>query len=140
MEGTTAVAKVIADELALREGGEKREDLLANAFSVKQEQVLNCMFPSWYSQHKTHTFPSKIIPLPEDFIEFLLEDGLVLPDSAFPPVKRDAADDYTDDDDWYPLKTHKKPSLDEIDEGSSASDEEDDIVRQKFLSIQWFWH
>lgn len=46
---------------------------------MKQKHVLNCQLPSWYHLFKNVTFRSKIIPLQQQFIDYLNEDGIVLP-------------------------------------------------------------
>lgn len=108
------------------EGMEKeeaeKEKLLAKVFSLKEAHVLNCMFQNWYPKWKRYTFPSRIIPLPEEFIQYLLADGVILPEYAFPPVKRDMGDDYTEDNDWYSLNRDNK--LKNESDGSSDSEEE----------------
>ncbi|XP_076356916.1 translation initiation factor eIF2 assembly protein-like [Tachypleus tridentatus] len=48
---------------------------------MKIQNVLNCSFSSWYEQFKKVTIRSKVITLPHDFIQYLLADGLVLPES-----------------------------------------------------------
>lgn len=49
---------------------------------MKRQHVLNCAFPVWYPIYKQWTIKSKIIKLPPEFIEYLLQDGVVLPVSA----------------------------------------------------------
>ena len=46
---------------------------------MKQKHVLNCQLPSWYSFFKNISIQSLIIPLQTDFIEYLNQDGVVLP-------------------------------------------------------------
>ncbi|KAI0215240.1 cell division cycle 123 [Lamellibrachia satsuma] len=49
---------------------------------MKTQHVLNCQFSSWYNQFKETTIKSHIIDLPQEFIDYLHADGLVLPDSC----------------------------------------------------------
>ncbi|KAJ3333511.1 hypothetical protein HDU76_007277 [Blyttiomyces sp. JEL0837] len=46
---------------------------------VSPQEVLNCSFSSWYDRFKSATFESVIIPLPENFIQYLNQDGIFLP-------------------------------------------------------------
>uniref|UniRef100_A0A672H449 Translation initiation factor eIF2 assembly protein n=1 Tax=Salarias fasciatus TaxID=181472 RepID=A0A672H449_SALFA len=58
---------------------------------MKKEQVVNCQFSVWYPIFKKHTIKSLILPLPQNVIDYLLDDGtLVTPSipptqSVFPP-------------------------------------------------------
>lgn len=50
---------------------------------LTKDHVLNCMFSKWYPQFSHITIKSFIIPLPDDFVEYLKEDGpLILPRGA----------------------------------------------------------
>jgi hypothetical protein len=43
------------------------------------QQVDNCRFSSWYPNFQAITIPSKVIPLPEDVVEYLFADQIFLP-------------------------------------------------------------
>lgn len=45
---------------------------------MKVEEVIACSFSEWYPLLKKVTFPSKIIPLSDEFIHYLLADNVVL--------------------------------------------------------------
>lgn len=49
---------------------------------MKISEVLNCSFSAWYPRFKEYTIKSQIIPLPQDFIDYLLADQVVLPEGA----------------------------------------------------------
>jgi len=49
------------------------------ANGVKVEEVLACGFDRWYENLTSTTFASRVIPLSEDFVQYLLEDGIRLP-------------------------------------------------------------
>ncbi|KAJ2723063.1 hypothetical protein GGI07_002890 [Coemansia sp. Benny D115] len=52
---------------------------------LTRQEVLNCMFSSWYPKLSKVSFKSKIIkPVEPSFVEYLLSDGFVLPDDAGP--------------------------------------------------------
>ena len=38
-----------------------------------------CMFPNWYPNFKDCTMRSRIIPLPDEFVAYMQEDGCILP-------------------------------------------------------------
>ena len=44
--------------------------------------VLSCQYASWYRHFGHLAFKSKLIELPQDFIEFLLQDGVFLSESS----------------------------------------------------------
>ncbi|XP_064198633.1 translation initiation factor eIF2 assembly protein [Anguilla rostrata] len=45
---------------------------------MKKEQVVNCQFSVWYPIFKKHTIKSLILPLPQNVIEYLLDDGTLV--------------------------------------------------------------
>ncbi|KAJ2713436.1 hypothetical protein H4R19_002258 [Coemansia spiralis] len=50
---------------------------------LTQDEVRNCAFSSWYPRLRRATFESSIIkPLERDFVDYLLADGLYVPDAA----------------------------------------------------------
>ncbi|KAL4223537.1 hypothetical protein ACF0H5_017008 [Mactra antiquata] len=62
---------------------------------MKITEVLNCSFSAWYSKFKEYTVKSHVIPLPPEFIEYLLADQIVLPEQT---VAMATADPDSDDD------------------------------------------
>ncbi|XP_033888054.2 cell division cycle protein 123 homolog isoform X1 [Acipenser ruthenus] len=53
---------------------------------MKKEQVVNCQFSVWYPTFKKHTIKSLILPLPQNVIDYLLDDGtLVVSGREEPP-------------------------------------------------------
>ena len=65
---------------------------------MKTEEVLCCSFEQWYPKMKKVTFRSNVLSLSQEFIDYLLADGLVLPKST--SVAGHAADDEDEDDVW----------------------------------------
>ncbi|XP_030635427.1 translation initiation factor eIF2 assembly protein [Chanos chanos] len=45
---------------------------------MKKEQVVNCQFSVWYPLFKKHTIKSVILPLPQNVIDYLLDDGTLV--------------------------------------------------------------
>lgn len=80
----------------------------AENITMQESDVLACAFAQWYGQFKQVTFKSEIIPLSEEFVRFLLSDGIYMPalggerdgdDSSLedePPGGSDSDDDSTD--------------------------------------------
>lgn len=46
---------------------------------MQEEEVLACSFDSWYEKFREITLRSCVIPLPEDFVSYLLADGICMP-------------------------------------------------------------
>ncbi|RKP07001.1 D123-domain-containing protein, partial [Thamnocephalis sphaerospora] len=44
--------------------------------------VSDCAFPAWYTRFRRHTIASKVVPLPPDFVDYLLADGIFLPTNS----------------------------------------------------------
>lgn len=44
-----------------------------------EEEILACAFDRWYDQFRDLTFRSRAIPLPEEFVQYLLSDGILVP-------------------------------------------------------------
>ncbi|KAJ3014064.1 hypothetical protein HKX48_005346 [Thoreauomyces humboldtii] len=47
--------------------------------TVTVQQVQNCAFANWYPTFRSSTLKSVVIPLSEEFVEYLNADGIVLP-------------------------------------------------------------
>ena len=43
--------------------------------------VLNCSFAHWYPVFKSVSFRSQVVTLPKEFVDYLVQDGVYLPDS-----------------------------------------------------------
>lgn len=71
----------------------------ASASTMREEEVTACSFDNWYAKFKDISLRSSIIPLSEDFVKFLLTDGISMPGSVgFNAAGDDAADD--NDSEW----------------------------------------
>lgn len=46
---------------------------------MKESDVLRCQIQEWYPRFRTHSIRTQVVQLPEEFVSFLLEDGLFLP-------------------------------------------------------------
>ncbi len=54
---------------------------LCDTLMTTSQHVLNCSFERWYPSFKSVSFRSQIVPLPKDFADYLVQDGVYLPDS-----------------------------------------------------------
>lgn len=50
-----------------------------NAEQVRTDEVLACSFERWYDKFRDVTFTSRVIVLPEDFVKYLMADGIQMP-------------------------------------------------------------
>ncbi|KAK7895969.1 hypothetical protein WMY93_021294 [Mugilogobius chulae] len=67
---------------------------------MKKEQVVNCQFSVWYPLFKKHTIKSLILPLPQNVIEYLLDDGtLVVSGSDHNTEQRNINSDLDEEED-----------------------------------------
>ncbi|CAI6333655.1 unnamed protein product [Periconia digitata] len=46
---------------------------------VTKSHILNCSFHSWYPKYRSITPKARLVPLPEAFLSYLREDGIMLP-------------------------------------------------------------
>lgn len=61
--------------------------------SMREEEVIACSFDNWYAKFKDISLRSSVIPLSEDFVQYLLADGISMPGS----VGFNAGNDENDD-------------------------------------------
>ncbi len=52
------------------------------ALSGAPEEWYACAGGSWIPQYRQHTYRTTVIGLPPEFVEFLVEDGVVVGDSS----------------------------------------------------------
>ena len=60
------------------------------------EDILACQFDRWFPHFQEHTMKSRVIPLQENFVAYLLEDGVILP--AVPDGGKFGTDELSDDE------------------------------------------
>lgn len=84
---------------------------------VRKSHILNCGFPSWHSLYVTITPKARIIPLTPEFLTYLREDGIILPDDEGPAPRVSSADS---DDDRMDV-SHTPGSDDDDPDDSSAN-------------------
>ncbi|KAG0635507.1 putative cell cycle control protein Cdc123 [Tuber brumale] len=52
---------------------------------VQKSHILNCAFASWHTRYKSVTPKARTIPLTPEFLAYLREDGIILPDDEDVP-------------------------------------------------------
>jgi hypothetical protein len=60
-------------------GSEERASMSPIFPPVTVDDVKNCAFSAWYERFRKITLKSVIIPLPEEFVDYLNSDGVFLP-------------------------------------------------------------
>lgn len=55
--------------------------MLATLRMAHAEQVLNCSFDRWHPAFQAVAFRAQLVPLPKEFVEYLVEDGVYLPEN-----------------------------------------------------------
>lgn len=98
------------DKHARNENLNQEEDAENFNFDCTISQINNCDFSKWYPKYKKISLKSRIIPLEEEFINYLNEDGIYLPfndngqPQKFYQAERDeydsdwSSDEYEDED------------------------------------------
>lgn len=105
------------------------QELEAAAFPpLLKAHVDNCQFSSWHAQYRSLVPKTKVIrPIPREFLDYLLEDGIVLPPEAFP--NKFNVDDEMDSDTKY-------EDEDEDDKGTDPSEKFKEFHQQVEQTIQ----
>ena len=67
--------------------------------AAAREDILECQFHRWIHQFSKETMKSKVLPLPENFIAYLLQDGVILP--TIPGADPFGKDELSDDEDLF---------------------------------------
>ncbi|KAJ1430228.1 D123-domain-containing protein [Ochromonadaceae sp. CCMP2298] len=73
-------------------------------FCATAHDISQCQFDKWYHLFPGKTFKSRVIPLSKEFIDYLGEDGVILPDSAGRYFAHDAL---SDDEDTTETETER---------------------------------
>ncbi|KAJ2904251.1 hypothetical protein MKZ38_008462 [Zalerion maritima] len=74
-----------------------REERVMQFPPVSKNHILHCSYDWWYPKFTSHTPRTKIIPLPQEVLDYLEEDGIVLADSG---NDEDDEDDDKDEIEW----------------------------------------
>ncbi|GAB6029605.1 hypothetical protein CHUAL_005345 [Chamberlinius hualienensis] len=106
---------------------------------MKISNVLNCSFSYWYSQFRRQTIESRVIPLTQQLIDYLLQDGIYLPSGSYkkPEFDRNSDEEDEDADHWDDSDTEevKLPSFPEFENQIKNSIEE--LGGRVFPKLNW---
>ena len=93
--------------------------LLSSSKVMKYSEVLACSFSEWYPLLKKVTFPSQIIPLPKEFVDYLLADNLVLRSDQtllkYDKGEESNSSESEDDEEAWAQAESETPSLEVVD-------------------------
>ncbi|KAI5788471.1 D123-domain-containing protein [Geopyxis carbonaria] len=67
--------------------------------SVTKAHILNCSYPKWHAVYRTLTPRTRIIPLTPDFLDYIREDGIILPSDEAQVTSLDAEDSSSSEED-----------------------------------------
>lgn len=106
--------------------------------TITRQNIENCSFSKWYPLFKHHTTRSRILkPIPEEFIEYLKQDGIKLPnDKEFDSfytngVQKNDENEYSDwEDDEDEKKTNTDNVIDPIKHFKEFHDQLKDIIKE----------
>lgn len=81
-----------------------------------REEINHCQFHEWYDKFEKNTIKSRIVPLPKEFIDYLKEDNIMIPDTL--ATDPNSTEDEEEIDDvcqrFSELNNKIKSSMDEL--------------------------
>ncbi|CAG2178519.1 unnamed protein product, partial [Oppiella nova] len=92
------------------------------------KHVLNCSFSQWYPLFANISIDSKIVRLSDDFIQYLLSDGIILPKSG-PTAGDNTGSDWSSDEENGPQNGSNSLS------GDDDSDSDDNVPDIEFNEL-----
>lgn len=122
------------------DGESDRRDFVFPGLSLPPSSLLSFRLSSWLPILRRHTIPTRLIPLPADFVEYLAEDGVWIPEELAPVqpgnfVGRDsahetAAERRAEAARWRATIEELHESDDEAEEAAEAAAEAKQLARQ----------
>ncbi|SPO02980.1 related to cell cycle progression protein [Cephalotrichum gorgonifer] len=83
---------------------------------VSRDHIINCSYDKWFPKYRSSCVKSVIIPLPDDFISYLREDGILLADD-------DNGDATDTEEEWHSTPATTQPRPPAQDDSDSDSDD-----------------
>ncbi|KHO00733.1 cell division cycle protein 123 [Metarhizium album ARSEF 1941] len=83
---------------------------------VTKDHIQNCSYDSWFPSYRSSSLKSRIIPLPQSFVGYLQEDGILLADEGASVAPTDL--------EWHSSGANSN-SRDNRDDDSSDEDEDE---------------
>jgi len=104
---------------------------------MKVNEVLACSFPSWYPLFRKITIKSKIHALPQEFVDYLLADNLILTNTCQPSAnyRENASDSEESDGEWDETPAQDAPNFEELDAEVVSSITE--LGGKVFAKLNW---
>jgi hypothetical protein len=121
-----------------------RRSFVWPGMALTPSTLLSFRLPAWLPLLRKHTMPTRLLPLPPDFVEYLLEDGVWMPEDLAPVQ----ADSFADRDNEYDTEADRREeaqrwtaTLEEIDSEDEAEEaaEEAAAAKQKLRQSQPFF-
>ncbi|KAF7658341.1 hypothetical protein LDENG_00013950 [Lucifuga dentata] len=88
--------------------------------SMKKEQVVNCQFSVWYPIFKKHTIKSVILPLPQNVIDYLQDDGTLVVSGSDNNIQQTHTNSSDSDIQWSDDETTSTATAPEFPEFTST--------------------
>ncbi|XP_039617221.1 cell division cycle protein 123 homolog [Polypterus senegalus] len=108
---------------------------------MKKEQVVNCQFSIWYPIFKKHTIKSLILPLPQNVIDYLLDDGTLVISGRDETPSHSAANNDSEDENeiqWSDDETTEIVTAPEFPEFASKVQEAINVLGGSvFPKLNW---
>ncbi|KAF7727666.1 hypothetical protein EC973_007324 [Apophysomyces ossiformis] len=82
---------------------------------LTREDVMRCSFSSWYDKLRNNSFKSKVIALPDEFVDYLNADSIFLPSDGQP----------------------RSATIEELDEDETSFSDEDDHSKETDTQAIW---
>ncbi|EKX55043.1 D123 protein [Guillardia theta CCMP2712] len=112
----------------------KKADPLAP--KIFRKDVCACQIQEWWPSFRPCTIKTAFIDLKEDFFEYLLQDGLVLPEGVEPVTASSgrvkSKDDYSDSDFSSSSESEQGSNPDEEQSDPNNPDDQEQATRPKF--------
>lgn len=90
---------------------------------VTRDHIQNCSYDAWFPKYRSSCLKSRIIPLPQSFVSYLHEDGIILADDD--EYKNAEARD--EDEEWHtPAANNLRQARPESPDDEDGEDEEDE--------------
>ena len=110
--------------------------------AAAREDILGCQFHRWIHLFLKETMKSKVFPLPENFVTYLLQDGVILP--TIPGADPFGKDELSDDEDLFEpvedndVDTAPLGSVDDFHQlTTDITQAIDDLKGDVFIKLNW---
>lgn len=117
-----------------------RQSFVFPGLTLSPAALLSFRLSSWHPVLRKHTIPTRFVPLPDDFVEYLIEDGVWIPEELAPVqpgnfIGRDSAFDTAAERKaeaarWRATIEEMSPSDDEAEEAAEEAAAAKQLARQ----------